>query len=550
MGDALFSGVSGLRAHQQMLDVAGNNLANVSTTAFKSSRVHFSDLLNQTLQDAGQPTGTVGGTNPIQIGSGVQVAAIDRIMTQGSLQNTGQPLDMAIEGAGYFVLNDGTRDLYTRVGAFAVDSNYNLVDPATGYRVQRIGAEGVAEGFQVSTNSDIQIPYDMALSAKPTENISYTGNLSADDSGPTTQTLSSGVQYTTGGAVASETTLLQNLDQATSLADNDKITVTVARRDGTSASGDLNITAASTDVQDLLDHINTLLNGNGTATLVNGEIRVADAQVGYSLMDVAGMQMKAGSTGTITFPKYFKILSAGGETVKNTNMEVFDSQGVAHVLSAAFVRSAPNKWDMVLTSITGDVEVTKRRIKNISFQADGSYGGLTGSPPDTSTLSMKFAHDPSTTRALDVNLGTVGEYGGLSQFGGASTAAPSSQDGYAAGYLTSIQATREGVVMGVFTNGVRRALAALEIATFQNPGGMEAVGNNYYQASANSGSAVPTKALAGGAGAIRGSALERSNVEVAAEFVNLIQAQNGYQANARTIRIANDMLQQLAQLIR
>src|SRR5512133_1924522 len=102
--DSLLAGVSGLQAHQKMLDVSGNNLANVNTTGFKSSRVSFAELLGNTLREASQPTQNVGGTNPMQVGSGVEVASIDRNMTQGSLMNTGQPLDMAIDGQGFFVL--------------------------------------------------------------------------------------------------------------------------------------------------------------------------------------------------------------------------------------------------------------------------------------------------------------------------------------------------------------------------------------------------------------------------------------------------------------
>jgi len=148
MADAMLAAVSGMKAHQSMIDVAGNNLANVNTSAFKSSRVRFSDLLSETLKDAAQPSDTIGGMNPQQIGNGTQLASVDKDMTQGSLMTTGQPLDMAIEGDGYFVLNDGQSDVYTRVGAFAVDADFYLVDPGTGYRVQRIGQEGVDEGFQ------------------------------------------------------------------------------------------------------------------------------------------------------------------------------------------------------------------------------------------------------------------------------------------------------------------------------------------------------------------------------------------------------------------
>ena len=110
--------------------------------------------------------------------------------------------------------------------------------------------------------------------------------------------------------------------------------------------------------------------------------------------------------------------------------------------------------------------------------------------------------------------------------------------------------TRQGTVNGIFTNGIRRDIADIRVTTFQNPSGMVSAGKGYFTESSNSGLAVPTKALAGGAGAVTGGALEKANVDVATEFVNLIQAQNGYQANARTIRISNDMLKELASLIR
>lgn len=282
------------------------------------------------------------------------------------------------------------------------------------------------------------------------------------------------------------------------------------------------------------------------ATLNNGKIVVAEAQAGYSQVDL-DLAMTSGSTGAITFPKYFEITTAGGEEVRPTNRQIFDSQGIAHNLAASFVRSAPNTWDLVLTSIDGDVDIDndERRIKDITFQADGSFGGVA-----SSEFKLTFAHDPNNERTIDVDLGTVGEYGGIQQFGGESTVVASDQDGYSSGYLTGMSVTREGVLTGLFTNGIRRDVAAIKLATFQNPEGMRAIGNNYFEPTANSGTPVPTKALAGGAGAVSGSTLERSNVDVAEEFVNLIQAQNGFQANARTIRIANEMLRELSTLIR
>ena len=197
---ALSAGVSGLQAHQTMLDVTGNNLANVNTTAYKSSRVSFAELLGQTLQPATQPTGNTGGTNPVQFGTGVGVAAITPSMGQGNVVNTGNPLDMAIEGNGYFVVNDGERDLCTRAGTFGVDAAGYLVNSSSGYRVQRLGGTGEADGFQIPGDGGIRVPYDVALPAQMTSEITITGNVSSDATpAAQAQVLTSAIGYTYDG---------------------------------------------------------------------------------------------------------------------------------------------------------------------------------------------------------------------------------------------------------------------------------------------------------------------------------------------------------------
>jgi flagellar hook protein FlgE len=548
MNSSLLAGVSGLRANQKLLDVAGNNLANVNTTAFKSSRVNFSDLLGETMEEASQPSATSGGTNPMQVGSGVQVASVDRNMQQGSLVDTGQPLDMAIEGAGYFVLNNGKQDVYTRSGAFAVDSEYYLVDPSTGFRVQRTGTEGVTEGFQSSTSSDIRIPYDVSLPAQATGNIALTGNLSADTPEETTNLLSSGIQCKSGGSAASADTLLTDLDGVSALADGDTISITGTTRAGTAVAATYTITTAATaTVGDMLTAITAAFPGS-TATMSNGEIHLTDDDAGYSQTD---LQLEFNGAGAFEVPNYFTLTSAGGEATKNIDVDVFDSQGISHTLSATFVKTTtPNEWDMVLNSISGDVAgVSDRRINGLTFLGDGSFGGLGGLTPDTASFKLAYGNAPTTTREIKVNLGTVGKFEGLSQFGGPSTVTPSGQDGYASGSLSTVSVTSEGVLVGVFTNGARRNLAALKVATFQNSAGLDALGNNYYGTSANSGEPIASKALAGSAGSIKGSSLEKSNVEMAVEFVNLIQAQSGYQANATTIRTTSEMLRSLTNLM-
>ncbi|MCX5654036.1 MAG: flagellar hook-basal body complex protein [Planctomycetota bacterium] len=545
MSDALLAGVSGLRAHQTMLDVAGNNLANVDTFGFKSSRVTFGELLSQTMREATQPTANVGGTNPQQVGAGVKVASIDRNMDQGNLIFTGQSLDMAIEGSGYFTLSDGQKDVYTRVGAFAVDAGFYLVDPSSGYRVQRIGSEGVAEGFQNASSDNIRIPYDVALPAKATQSVNFTGNLSPDSTTvAATNLLSSGIQYTVSGGMASQDTLLSDLDQATGIAAGDTIRITGTTTTGTAVDTPFTLAAGST-IGDLINAITAAFPGS-TATLSNGEIRLSDSKAGYSQTD---LNLTYTGGGTFTTPNYFKVLQVGGEEVRNTNVEVFDSQGVGHVLSVSFARTkTPNNWDVVLGSMTGDGYINNRRIQGVTFGGDGSYTGLLGGGDPT--FSLRFGSGAGSVQDIQLNLGNVGQFDGLSQFGGASTVAANGQDGYEAGRLSSLSVSRDGVLVGMFTNGIRQDVAALKVTTFQNPAALESVGGGMFTASANSGDPLPTNAQSGGAGAVNGGSLEKSNVDMASEFVNLIQAQNGYQANARTIRVTNDMLLQLANIIR
>ena len=558
MSFALSAGVTGLQAHQKMLDIAGNNLANVNTTAFKASRITFSELLSETIKNASQPTTTIGGTNPQQMGSGVGIAGISPNMSQGNIVNTGNPLDLAIEGEGYFVVSDGSQNFYTRAGVFAVDAASNLVDPTTGYLVQRIGSVGVSDGFQTAGDSNVHVPYDVAMAARATTEIRIVGNLSADAQLPTTQTnvLESQVAYTTNnGTTAVETTLIDDLDQTTTgTYSSATIEVTGYEHDGTplNDAAPLAVTAATT-IQNLIDHINTVLGAtNAEASLSHGKIKITDVDSGFSKSDIKLAFTNSG-TADWTEPSYFEIPTVGGEGIKSVNITVHDTQGGKHVLTGAFVRTdTANTWDMVLTSITGDIsEITfdNRRIEDISFDAgDGSYAGLTGT--DDAELVVTFAHDTTNPQTITINMGTSGQLDGLTQFAGNSTAVAREQDGYEAGSLSTVSVDSEGTLIGVFSNGIKKDIATIQIALFQNTSALESMGSGYFNFSANSGGAVATQALSGGAGSIHGGALEKSNADVATEFVNMIQAQNGFQANARTIRVANDILKELTNLIR
>ncbi len=177
---SLWAGVSGMQNHQTRMDVIGNNIANVNTNGFKKGRVDFQDMVSQQLSGAAAPTTEVGGVNPKEVGLGVQTAAIHNIFTQGNLQSTGVSTDVAIQGNGFFYLKNGEKSFYTRNGAFAVDKDGTLVNPANGFRVQGWMARDL-NGEQViqtaATPTDLIIPVGSKDPAKATQNVNFACNL-------------------------------------------------------------------------------------------------------------------------------------------------------------------------------------------------------------------------------------------------------------------------------------------------------------------------------------------------------------------------------------
>jgi flagellar hook protein FlgE len=177
---SLFSGVSGLQNHQTRMDVVGNNIANVNTTGFKKNRVNFQDMLYQQLSGAARPTEDLGGVNPKEVGLGMSVASIDTIHTQGSLQTTGVGNDLAITGTGFFVLKEGEKSYYTRAGAFGLDQDGMMVNPANGMRVQGWMARTLngVQMLDVSRDTeDLIIPVGGKDAARATTEVNFACNL-------------------------------------------------------------------------------------------------------------------------------------------------------------------------------------------------------------------------------------------------------------------------------------------------------------------------------------------------------------------------------------
>ncbi len=177
---SLYSGVSGLQNHQTRMDVIGNNISNVNTTGFKKNRVNFQDLIYQNRQGAARPREEVGGVNPQQVGLGMQVASIDTVHTQGSLQSTGVKSDLAVQGSGFFVVSDGDQQLYTRDGTFGIDEQGVLVNPANGMRVQGWQADFVGGETVIDTSAspgNLTIPIGGKDPAQGTTQVFLASNL-------------------------------------------------------------------------------------------------------------------------------------------------------------------------------------------------------------------------------------------------------------------------------------------------------------------------------------------------------------------------------------
>ncbi|MBN1164725.1 MAG: flagellar hook-basal body complex protein, partial [Candidatus Krumholzibacteriota bacterium] len=256
---SLFAGVTGLANHQLKLDVIGNNIANINTLGFKSSRVTFREMLTQTIRGASRPSvDGNGGTNPQQIGLGSSVGSIDTDFSQGNMQITGIMTDLAIEGEGFFILSDGFTQYYTRDGAFSLDGIGRMINPGNGYKLQGILADEYGVISQGQGIEDIVIPSSLVVPARATTEIELSGNLNVDSDARGTLTISDSLM-----AAATGSNLLTLLNDgsgdALGLMVGDRVSIQASIA-GTDIDTDYTITTTST-LQELADAVRTALQG-------------------------------------------------------------------------------------------------------------------------------------------------------------------------------------------------------------------------------------------------------------------------------------------------
>jgi flagellar hook protein FlgE len=647
MFSALTTGLSGLQAHQFLLDVVGNNLANASTTGFRSSRVTFSDLLSQMTRPPSAPGANIGGVNAVQIGRGVRAASVDYDPAQGTFQTTGRTFDLAIQGNGFFALGDGQQTFYTRVGTFGLDGTNTLVDTRSGLKVKS------------ANGGDIQINTNQVIPAQQTENLTLGGSLPAVITGPVAEVLSTSGPFKTGtaasvlgsnaepfaltdgmtltvrvdggtaqtvtfntadfanigaataaevaakinstigagvnatavsGAVQIDSTTLGTgsavqitggtaqsilglsstpavgtesaatastalnslLDNTAQYVDGDTITVSGTDADGSVVSTTFTYGAANngTTVGDLVTFVNNSF-GASTATLdADGNVLVTADNPGQADMSLT-LEDGTANTGNVDFSTTrFAVTTDGKDKDSHTtSIDVFDQQGRAHTLTMKFERDSSNQWSVNATVDSGEGTVVDGSVSGILFNEDGSFSRVSGIGNGDGDFEIQW-NGIATPQTIHLDFGTSGSFDGLSQIGASASAIVRAQDGYEGGSLSTVSVSREGVIQGFFSNGQTRSLDQLRLNLFANPAGLLSVGDTLYQSSPNSGSAIPSLPLQGGAGQIISGSLEGSNVDVAREFVNLIVAQRGFQVNARSITTADQVLQELVNLVR
>ena len=556
MANSLLTGISGLRGHQKMLEVVGNNLANLNTTAFKSSRVLFSDLMYEVQRGASSSSsGLLGSVNPIQIGTGSRVSQVDMNFQQGNFEQSGKPTDLAVDGSGFFVTKAGDNTFYTRAGAFSLDSNGYLADPSTGNIVQRFGTlgdpDGVNPAFQTPGNTGIYIPLGASLAEAPTQQISLSGNLSSQARGPVTQRLATTAPFLAGGLPITTSTRLVDLDNnSPSYVLGDRLIIGGKKSDGSDPDlTELTVDPATTTVGDLLAALNTAFPGATVSLDSNGNIEATNNVPGPSMLNVVITDHSAntGQTGYDLHKLISQAVGKDGDKVIQ-GIELYDASGGAHSVELEFTKQTDGSWNMNATMPPADGSVLDRQVDGINFLDNGTFAQVTGTGVGNINLEFSFAGQQAP-QTVELSFGVPGTINGLAQLG-SNSALEAGQDGFAPGKLSDVHIDTDGTVFGLTSNGLQIPLGQLAIATFRNVNGLVSTGGNYFQTSLSSGNPEIGTALSGGRGAVRSGQLEGSNVDLALEFTRLIIAQRGFSANARTVTVTDRVLEELTNIIR
>ncbi|MBQ3852689.1 MAG: flagellar hook-basal body complex protein [Lachnospiraceae bacterium] len=566
---SLYSGVAGLKTHQTKMDVIGNNIANVNTTAFKSSSVTFADLMSQTTQSAsGANAATgVGGVNARQIGLGVKSGAINvNISSQGSAQSTGNPFDIMITGSNFFVVSDGLANYFTRDGSFYVDGVGNLCMTSTGYNVMGWGVDPETLSIKQDTVQALRIMSADNLTYPPeaTTKGTVTGILDKNDTDVNSEAGKTvnlnlydalGYEYTARFIIKSTDNDGEYSAELTKLLDakgNEiEIPDTVELFGSSTSVEDKNALTFNTNSYSW-DTTNRLLKDkNGTNTIADLSLLNSgtDEQKAAVYDAVAAAYGYEGNTQG--FLNLYVTVGSTDYTVK----QLIDNASSGSTTPSIFDPDADT------STTTFDFETAGRNFVGqvLKFDTDtGLFDSIGGNILGDTTIQLSkiIANTAdNTSNFSDIAL----NWSGISMFNnnGTSTVTATYGDkngigtGRKLGDMIGVSIQRDGMIYASYDNGMTKLLGQIATASFPNSSGLEKHGDNLYQATMNSGSfdGIGVDVTASG-GYMSTGVLEMSNVDLSAEFTEMITTQRGFQANSRIITVSDTLLEELTNLKR
>ncbi len=603
---SMYSGVAGLKTHQTKMDVIGNNIANVNTVAFKSQSVTFSELMYQTTQNASGANAQTGtaGINARQIGLGVKTGAINTaISSQGASQTTNNPFDIRITGDSFFIVSNGLDNFFTRDGSFYVDGLGNLAMTSNGYNVM---------GWQVDPETmDIKQDTVSALRIMSAENMTYDPEATTKarvtgiiDKLDTNLTSSSGknmnlmfydkLGYSYTAKINLKTTDTDGMYAVTiaGIVDSDNNPVQIP------ADLESNIlsTQGSLDTANLITALNNANVFSGNNVIYTGS---DNAELGLTQNDVVYTRNQ---TATPDWEKIAAALTAGGLTgitaenlqtlrfsytdntgsssqkIEFTMKDILDDakyvlgDGTTNITARQMLDTSVKDHDgntlaqTVIDALTAanNVNATGQTTTNLYYNvATGKFEGIGTRGANNTTITLNISGIQTLnplTNEYESNFENIDiDFSPTTMFNnsGTSTIAASSGDankigaGRKLGKMSGVSIQDDGRIYASYDNGMSRLLGQIAVAEFANASGLEKKGDNLYKNTQNSGDfdGIGIDIKSGG-GYMTTGVLEMSNVDLSAEFTDMITTQRGFQANSRIITVSDSMLEELTNLKR
>lgn len=546
---SMYSAVSGLKTHQTRMDVIGNNIANVNTVAFKSSSVTFSDILYQTTSNASGANATTGtgGVNAKQIGLGTTAAATKvSITSAGASETTGNPFDIRLtdkNSTNFFIVNNGSENVFTRSGSFYVDGSGNLCMSSTGYTVMGWQVDETTGEIRKDTVSALRIMQEKNLTSAPEA---------------TTQATIAGVLDENDADVKSDAGKVMNLNFYDNLGYQytAKFAIKATGTDG----------KYTVELTSILDSNNKNIIDRWSQADISSLFGTVDTKAVVGKYKLAhGFETTDGKIYAVKDPdKKVELTQEKNGTFTGKNGIIYKLSDIYDGLSATiqgYIENGKdekeNPYNYSINVATGEVTVTTTKASHeLEFDtATGKFKSI-GKEPKSVTLNLNNAKLNVNGNFANINVDFSQclnyEHGGKSTIGADAGATDGTTGkGRKLGAMTGIFIDTSGRIYGTYDNGNTELLGQIAVAQFSNASGLEKVGESCYRTTLNSGEfdGIGVEISADGSSMTTGE-LEMSNVDLSSEFTSMITTQRGFQANSRVITTSDTLLEELVNLKR